>query len=1567
MNQSSAFTPLNGVAIIGLSGRFPGAKNVDEFWQNLQNGVESITFFTNEELKDSGVNPALINHPNYVKAAPILEDVEQFDAAFFDCSATEAQYMDPEHRLFLECAWESLENAGYSPEAYDGSIGVYAGGGSGSSSYLLSTYYITQILNGVTGSLQHLGNDKDYLATRVSYKLNLTGPSLTIQSACSTSLVAIHTACQSLLNGECDLALAGGSSIRFPHRTGYLLDQEIGLVSPDGHCRAFDAKGQGTIFGSGVGVVVLKRLSEAIADRDYIYGVIKGSAINNDGGQKVSYTASSVEGKAQAIAEAIAVADVDPETIGYVEASATGTRLGDKSEVDALTQVFRTQTEKKGFCAIGSVKTNVGHLEGAAGVTGLIKTVLALHHQQIPPHLHLETPNPDIDFEKSPFYVNTALTPWENGETPRRAGVTALGFGGTNAHVVLEEAPVLEPSENALERPLHLINLSAKTETALQAMAQQYADYFTTHPTANLGDIGLTTQLGRSHFTHRLAIVAASPSEAQAQLTAFVAGKPTNNIISGEILPRGSRKLVFLFSQTRPQINTGRQLYETQPCFRKAMVQCDALLRAYLGESLLPLLYPDLFAAEPQPDVLGQSPYTEVASFVLGYATAELWNVWGVIPSAMMTQGWGEYAAACVAGIFDLKTAVKLLTLALGLHQTDPEDLGVTLSSGKIDILFPETGESAIAHLSSLDYWVNPRSPSGSMAMAIQVLNACGYQVFVEISSQPQAKMILPEAKGIYLPSLNPEQSDWQQLLTSLATLYVHGIPVNWKGFNQDYSYRRISLPTYPFERQRYWINPPENSETVSTTASVAVNQIVPRPNLNHDYVAPTDELERRIVAIWQDILNVKPIGIEDRFFDLGGDSMNGLRALNKLQEELGEIIHISALFDAPTVAQVATYLRINYPEAVVKMLGLEVEKTGKSSILKVDVSTVQQFRKLIHPLPAKPHKSDEKNPPAVFILSPPRSGSTLLRVILAGHPELFAPPELHLLSFWTLAEQKAAFSERNGFWLEGCLRTIMQIRNCDVEAARQLMQKLEDQQFTTQQFYRWMQQQIPGQMLVDKTPFYALDLNMLNRAKHEFENAKFIHLKRHPGGMIRSYEKAKLDLLGDFGGEGVFPRQQLAELTWLVSHQNILEFLQEIPPERQYSLRFEDLVRQPESTIEGMCQFLGLDVHPDMMQPYNNKGQRMTDGVQSNSRMIGDVKFHQYKGIEAKVADSWRKHFNPEQLGDITQELAESFGYPAESKPASIPTKTNPNPDKNSLVLLKSGGSKPPLFLVHDGDGELLPYLQLGHHLDAERPLYGLRPHSRDGYPILHTRIEDMAAHYIAQIRTVQPQGPYLLGGLCAGGVIAFEMAVQLQAQGEDVPVVVLMDSMDAKTLQQGANQKRLNRLSEALSGHSESNAVQKSFYLVNTVAKKAKNLMVYETQRKINTTRNHLRLSLYRSYLDKGRKLPQFLQNIDVRTTFMFAKKDYVPKVYRGQLLLLKATEALILDHPSIDDEPYSNRTPDVLLGWGQRSTEGVEYHQIPGGHSSMLQNPNVRILADKLEAYIRTHITENRLVQV
>ncbi|MBC1236251.1 type I polyketide synthase, partial [Nostoc sp. 2RC] len=428
------------IAVIAMTGRFPGAKDIDEFWQNLSLGVESITWFTDDELLKAGVDPHWLSNPNYVKANAVLSDFELFDANFFGYSAREAEIIDPQQRLFLESAWTALEQAGYNSQTYKGLIGVYAG--LGLNSYLLNNLTPNRELLETIDPLQLLiSSDKDFLPMRVAYKLNLTGPAVNVQTACSTSLAAVHFACQSLLNGECDMALAGGVSLSFLENTGYLY-QEGMILSPDGHCRAFDANAQGTIGGSGVGIVVLKRLNEALADGDCIQAIIKGSAINNDGALKVGYTAPSINGQASVIAEAQAVAGVDAETISYIEAHGTGTPLGDPIEIAALTQAFAQSTDKKGFCAIGSVKTNVGHLNAAAGVTGLIKSVMALQHKLLPPSLNFSIPNPKIDFANSPFYVNTTLSEWKTNNIPRRAGVSSFGMGGTNAHVIIEEAPV---------------------------------------------------------------------------------------------------------------------------------------------------------------------------------------------------------------------------------------------------------------------------------------------------------------------------------------------------------------------------------------------------------------------------------------------------------------------------------------------------------------------------------------------------------------------------------------------------------------------------------------------------------------------------------------------------------------------------------------------------------------------------------------------------------------------------------------------------------------------------------------------------------------------------------------------------------------------------------------------------------------------------------------------------------------------------------------------------------------------------------------------------------------------
>ena len=424
------------IAIIGMAGRFPGAKNIDEFWQNLRNGVNSIQILDDDELLEAGVAPELLNHPRYVKAYSSFEDVEYFDADFFNYSPKEAEIIDPQHRVFLECAWEALENAGYVPDKYTGSIGVY--GGAALNSYIINLYNDTKLRNSLDKVQVVVSNVMGLMPTRVSYKLNLRGPSCGVQTGCSTSLVSVHLACQSLLAQECDIALAGGVTITGAEKSGYLYTEE-GIASPDGYCRAFDAEAQGTVFGNGVGIVVLKCLSQAISDRDYIYAVIKGSAINNDGSNKVGLTAPSVTGQADAIANALAKAKVTPETISYIETHGTGTTLGDPIEISALNRVF-AKIRQSHSCAIGSVKTNLGHLDAAAGITGLIKTVLALKHQQIPPSLNFKTSNPQLNLENTPFYVNAKLVDWQRNGNPRRAGVSSFGMGGTNAHLILEEA-----------------------------------------------------------------------------------------------------------------------------------------------------------------------------------------------------------------------------------------------------------------------------------------------------------------------------------------------------------------------------------------------------------------------------------------------------------------------------------------------------------------------------------------------------------------------------------------------------------------------------------------------------------------------------------------------------------------------------------------------------------------------------------------------------------------------------------------------------------------------------------------------------------------------------------------------------------------------------------------------------------------------------------------------------------------------------------------------------------------------------------------------------------------------
>lgn len=891
MSNTEIFAEVEGIAIVGMAGRFPRARNLDQFWQNLRDGVEAISFFTDEELRAAGVDAALLRDPAYVKANGILEDAELFDASFFGINHREAEMMDPQHRIFLECAWEALENAGYTSDSYHARIGVYAG--HGLTSYLLSNLYSNrQSILALSGGQSLLGNEKDYLSTRVSYKLNLNGPSLSVQTACSTSLVAVHLACQSLLNGECSMALAGGVTISIPQKVGYKYE-EGGIMSPDGHCRAFDAAAKGTAPGSGVGIVVLKRLEDALADGDTIHAVIKGSAINNDGSQKAGYTAPSIEGQAAVISEALHMAGVEASSIGYVEGHGTGTVLGDPIEVAALTQAFRAGTEAKEFCALGSVKTSIGHADTAAGVAGLIKTVLALKHKQIPPSLHFQEPNPGIDFANSPFYVNARLTEWPTNGTPRRAGVSSFGIGGTNAHVIVEEAPHVASA--GTERPLHLIPLSAKTASALTTTAQNLAEHLKQHPELNIADVAHTLQRGHKSFDHRLVLVCRDLVESVDALESHGDAR-----VVTAVQETNDHPVMFMFpGQGAQHPGMGAELYEVEETFREQMDLCSDLLNPHLGCDLRALLYPALDQTEEAAEQLKQTIFTQPALFAIEYALAKLWLSWGVRPRAMIGHSIGEYVAACLAGVMSLEDALTLVAARGRLMQSLPGGAmtSVTLPEAELASLLDErlsiaavngpsfcviSGETEAVeeqeklltdrghlcrrlhtshafHSAMMDSILEPfvelvKTIKLSAPQLPYISNVTGTWVtateatdphywarhlretvrfdagVTELAKIPNAVLLevgpgrtltkltqshLQKGATLYsLPGPQEKKSELRTMLDAVGALWLAGRQIDWAGFSSGRRQRRIPLPTYPFERKRYWIEP--NSAEVS-------------------------------------------------------------------------------------------------------------------------------------------------------------------------------------------------------------------------------------------------------------------------------------------------------------------------------------------------------------------------------------------------------------------------------------------------------------------------------------------------------------------------------------------------------------------------------------------------------------------------------------------------------------------------------------------------------------------------------------------------------------------------------
>jgi phthiocerol/phenolphthiocerol synthesis type-I polyketide synthase E len=874
--------PAHAVAIVGLAGRFPGASDLDEFWRNIRGGVESLETFSDADLDAAGVDVRLRSSAGYVRKGTVLEGADLFDAGFFGVSPREAQVLDPQQRIFLECAWEALEHAGHAAGSTSHAVGVYAGAS-------MNTYLLTQILRdpaliAAAGGYQlMLGNDKDFLCTRVSYKLDLRGPSITIQTACSTSLVAVTLACRALARGECDIALAGGVSLSFPQRAGYLY-QEGMILSPDAHCRPFDVRAAGTRAGAGCGIVVLKRLSDALADRDTIHAVIRGAAINNDGAGKAGYTAPSVDGQVEAIATAQALAGVDPRDITYVEAHGTGTPLGDPIEIAALTQVFRASTADIGFCRLGSLKANLGHLDAAAGVAGLIKTVLALKHAELPPLVNFTVPNAQLELDSSPFMASASAGTWDSGGRPRRAAVSSFGIGGTNAHLVLEEGPKAVAAPPL--RDAHLLLLSAKTPAALESMTANLARHLSFNTGTPLQDVEWTLQVGRRAFAHRRALVV---RDAVSAADAF--SQPQRPPVFTGTHEGGARPVAFLFSgQGSQYAGMGASLYAGEPVYRDAVDRCAATLEPHLGLDIRRVLLGGADGA-----LINETRLAQPALFVTEYSLAQLWMSWGVQPSAMLGHSIGELVAAHLAGVMSLQDALVVVAARGRLMQALPPGSmaavhlpaaelksrladgveiaainapGLCTISGPGDALaivlkrLQDSGVDSRAlhtshafHSSMMDpalapftrllegialsaptvpyisnvtgTWITPQQATSPAYYADHLRRAVSFELGVRMLAADPAVLLLEVGPGNVLTTLarltlgkdgpkrvlqsigrpQDERLDPVILREAAAKLWLAGVTLDFAGMHTGAAPRRVPLPTYPFDRKRYWVD----------------------------------------------------------------------------------------------------------------------------------------------------------------------------------------------------------------------------------------------------------------------------------------------------------------------------------------------------------------------------------------------------------------------------------------------------------------------------------------------------------------------------------------------------------------------------------------------------------------------------------------------------------------------------------------------------------------------------------------------------------------------------------------
>ena len=1002
----------SAVAVIGMVGRFPGAANLDQLWQNLCNSVESISFFKPEEL-GPGIDENLRKDPDYIRARGLIDGADLFDPAFFGISPLEAKVTDPQQRVFLELAQHALENAGYDPERAKERIGVFAG--IGDNHYLTTNLLGHPDLLAMAGKLAvEYGNQKDYIALRTAYLLDLRGPAVSLNTACSTTLLAIDQAYRSLLDHECDIALSGGIDITVPQKSGFLY-QEGGTFAKDGHCRPFDADATGTMFCDGAGVVVLKRLADALADGDTIYAVLRGTGKNNNGARSASFLAPSVDGQAEAIAMAQANADVPLETIGYIEAHGTGTPVGDPIELEALRKVFESKTDKKQFCYVGSIKGNIGHPTNAAGVAGFIKAALVLYNEKIPPTLHFKNLNPKIDLTASPFLIADKLVPFPRGAEVRRTAVSSFGFGGTNVHAILEEAPV--PKQGSASRPLQLLPLSAKTPTALDAYSHAVADHLATSAPQSFPEAAYTLQTGRKQMSHRRFVVASDPSEASRLLL-----EPNPLRCGSKQCQRRNPAVVFLFGgQGTQYVNMGLNLYRDEPLFRAVIDDCCESLKPHLGRDLRELLYPQPGDEKTAQISLQDTFFTQPSIFVIEYALARFWQSLGIEPAVMVGHSIGEFVAATLAGVWEPQNALRIIALRGRLMQDLPRGsmLAVNASADSLSQILPANvqiasnnapnlcvvsgPESDVAsfqqqlesqnfvcrhlhtshafHSAMMDpmieplreavskiqlrpptkpfvstvtgqpitatettdpgYWARHARATVEFSKAIRCLKEQGHDLFLECGPRSTLcsltrQQFTPNHPCTAIPTFadtHENNTEWATVLFALGSLWQNGLSIDWDAFYSNEDRRRIPLPTYPFARQRFWVDPAAvapvaaASQAVSSAAVaspavplfVADSQATPASAGSPD--SRKDRIASRLIELLAPVSGLEPSQISSSatFMDQGLDSLSLTQLAFAIRKEFSIKVSFSQLMNQlPNVDMLAAHLHTSLPLDIV-------------------------------------------------------------------------------------------------------------------------------------------------------------------------------------------------------------------------------------------------------------------------------------------------------------------------------------------------------------------------------------------------------------------------------------------------------------------------------------------------------------------------------------------------------------------------------------------------------------------------------------------------------------------------